>query len=196
MGLTIHYSGKFKADASLCNMIEEVKDIAEANEWRHHIFETEFPKKSPKKNSAEEKIYGIVFTPEGSETVHLTFLENRRMFGVYNLEFGKRLTEKEREKQYMFSLFTKTQYAGAETHKQIVHVLKYISRKYFSAFEVFDEGNYWDTEDPDILQQSFNRYNEILSHVSNVLENLPQKKGETVDEFITRMTNELKRKKK
>lgn len=37
MGLSIHYSGKFNKNASLSDLITEVKDIAETLKWNYKI---------------------------------------------------------------------------------------------------------------------------------------------------------------
>jgi len=48
MSITIHYNGRFNPEASLKNMIEEVKDIAETFNWEYHLFEQSFPEKLSK----------------------------------------------------------------------------------------------------------------------------------------------------
>jgi len=47
---------------------------------------------------------------------------------------------------FLYMLFTKTQYAGKETHKLIINMLRYISQKYFSAFNVKDDSLYWENK--------------------------------------------------
>ena len=42
MGLSIHYSGSFNRGASLIEMIEEVKDIAEIYKWKSTTMEEHF----------------------------------------------------------------------------------------------------------------------------------------------------------
>lgn len=194
MGLTIHYQGQFKEGASLSNMIDEVKDIAEVHNWKYHIFETEFPENSFSNPAIPKEVYGICFTPENCETVSLTFLSNGKMCAVYNiLEINN--TGADWEKEFMYYLFTKTQFAGIETHLLIVHLFKYLNKKYFADLKVTDEGGYWETEDENVLQQSFNRYNEIFAHVTNALENIPKLKGESIEEYFKRMLSDYKSKK-
>ena len=48
MGISIHYNGKFHKNAVLSDMIEEVKEIAEAMKWKYQIFEEAFPKTQKK----------------------------------------------------------------------------------------------------------------------------------------------------
>ncbi len=172
MGLTIHYNGKFNAKASLAGMIEEVKDIAEIYNWRYTIYESRFPAGSfdndsfPKgMDSHNENIYGIAFSPPECEPVLLTFLSNGRMSGPDHLKFFGH-SKDEVERKYLYMLSIKTQFAGSDIHKLIVHLLKYISKKYFKEFNVIDEGRYWETGDEQLLEETFKRYNDLLDSVS------------------------------
>jgi hypothetical protein len=40
-------------------------------------------------------------------------------------------------------LFTKTQYAGVETHMAMIRLIRYLDEKYFERFELHDESQYW-----------------------------------------------------
>lgn len=186
MGLTIHYNGKFNENASLPEMIEEVKDIAEIYNWQYTIYETQFPESSFDNDSYNENIYGITFSPPESEPVFLTFLSNGRMSGPAQLKYFDNSAD-ESEKKYLYMLSTKTQYAGSNIHKLIVHLLKYISKKYFKEFNVIDEGSYWETGDEKLLEDTFKRYNDLLDLVSFALENVPIKSNETFEEYFTRV---------
>ena len=190
MGLTIHYNGKFNKNASLSRMIEEVKDIAEIYNWQYTIYEDQFPADSFDNDSFNENIYGISFTPPESETVCLCFLSNGRMSGPAHLKyFGNSADES--EKKYLYTLSTKTQYAGSDIHKLIVHLLKYISKKYFKEFNVIDEGSYWETGDEKLLEDTFKRYNDLLDSVGFALENVPIKPNETFEEYFTRILGQI-----
>ena len=84
-------------------------------------------------------------------------------------------------------LSVKTQFAGWQTHLFIVHLLKYLSGKYFSELNVSDEGEYWETGNEEILKQNFSRYNNLLNSVSTAFETFPVNEGETMDNYIQRM---------
>jgi hypothetical protein len=186
MGLTIHYSGKFSRNASLSEMIEEVRDIAEIYNWDYHIFETEFPKDADKYDYYEDKVYGICFTPPECETVSLCFLSNRRMSSIANLKFFGN-SEDEAYKEYLYMLSTKTQFAGIDIHKLIIHLFKYLNEKYFEELKVIDEGYYWETGDEKILEQRFQEYNMLIDLVGSALENIPMKTTETFEEYFERI---------
>ena len=195
MGLSIHYSGSFNKNSSLPEMIEEVKDIAEIYQWEYTIFEEQFPSKSFGEISFNQNIYGICFSPPNCETIWLCFLSNGKMSSPMHLEFFSN-PRNEDERQYLYSLSTKTQYAGINIHKLIIHLLKYLSEKYFQNFTLNDEGEYWETGDEQLLQENFNRYNELMQTVSSALENIPMKTDETFEKYFERILKQIHIRKK
>lgn len=195
MGLSFHYNGRFNTKTSLKAMIEEVKDIAEIYKWPYHIFDDEFPAKSLGKTPYNQNIYGICFTPPGCETVDVCFLSNGRMSSAMHLKFYGNTTNKE-EAEYLYMLSVKTQYAGIETHKIIIHLLKYISGKYLLDFNVSDEGEYWETGDEELLQEIFTRYTNLIEGFTSSLENYPMKPGESFETYFMRLLQQLHKKNK
>ena len=190
MGLNINYSGSFKKDASLEAMIEEVKDISEIYEWKYTIANTHFPKNSFGKTEYDGKLYGISFTPPNSETISLTFLSNGKMCSGARLKFFSN-SDNENDKLYLNMLCSKTQYSGSTNHKIIIHLLKYLSQKYFQDFELTDEGNYWETEDESILEKNFKTYNDLVDGVANSVKNYPINTTESFTEYFERIMKML-----
>ena len=195
MGLTIYYSGSFNKNASLSEMIEEVRDIAKIYKWKYRIYEENFSRNSLGKETFNKKIYGICFTPPECETVSLSFLSNGKMSSSFRLKLYGNAVDEE-HKQFLYMLSTKTQFAGVETHKILVHLLKYLSKKYFSEFKVIDEGRYWETGDEKILKENFRQYNELLDGVSSAIQNFPMKSGEKMEEYFERVLKKVHLKKK
>jgi hypothetical protein len=194
MGLTIHYSGRFKfGEASLIGMIEEVKDVAIANKWDHYVFDQEFPAQLTSDDQHDGNLYGIMITPPESEAVSFSFLSNGRMCGVLQWHNWRESTKPE-EKEYLYSVFTKTQFAGPEIHKSIVHLFDHISKKYLKEFSVYDEGNYWESRDEAKLKESFDRHSFLINSFKSYLDEVPKEKGETLEEYILRMAELVKKK--
>jgi len=190
MGLSIHYKGNFKKEASLQEMIEEVKDIAEIYTWEYTIYETAFPQNSFTEEEYDGCLYGISFTPAKCETISLTFLSNGKMCSNSALAcFGN--SNNEKYKQYLYLLSTKTQFAGSTTHKIILHLLKYISQKYLNYFELSDEGNYWETESEAILEQNFKIYNDALNSFEISIKSHPINNNESFTEYFDRIIKTL-----
>ncbi len=190
MGLSIHYNGQFKEGASLSEMIEEVQDIAEIYKWKYNIYETDFPESSFGKPEYNQNIYGISFTPPECETVSIAFLSNGKMSSPVHLKFFGKKGSKPEEK-YLYMLSTKTQFAGIEVHKLIIHLFKYLSKKYLTEFNVTDDGQYWETGDEKVLQENFSRYNDLLDSFSNALENYPIEENESIESYFERLMREI-----
>ena len=191
MGLSIHYRGRIKKRASLHELIEEVADISRICKWKYYILETEFPKNNAGEKKYNEKLYGIFFTPEQCEPVCFTFLSNGLMNSLLHLEFP------EMRKEYKMTwVSTKTQFAGMQTHIHVVDLIRYISKKYLAAFEMNDEGYYWETKSKAKLKKRFDEYNCLMDAFADALENVPKKKGEDIEKFITRLAKRIHLKKK
>jgi hypothetical protein len=191
MGLSIHYNGKFNPQASLPEMIEEIEEIAQVFNWKYSIFKRDFPKLSfPDEHDGE--IYGISVSPAQCEPMWFTFLSNGRMSSPILLDVWGDATIPE-EAEYLYQLFTKTQYAGKETHMLVVNLARYISNKYFSSFNMSDEGQYWESNDEKILEGIFERYNMLLDAFVSTIRNEPIREGESIKSYFERIVNELNR---
>lgn len=186
MGLTIHYNGCFKEEGSLSEMIEEVKEIADVYKWEYMIYESNFPESSLRNADYNQNIYGISVVPPQCEPLYLCFLSNGRMSSYTNLKFWGRFDNDE-ESPYLTMLSTKTQYAGLEIHKLIIHLLKYLSEKYFRELNVIDETYYWETGDEKILEERFKLFESLLDQVWFGLNNFPKDDDETFETYFERL---------
>lgn len=115
------------------------------------------------------------------------------MCGPANLQLYGTPETKE-EERYLYMLFTKTQYAGIEIHKLIVHLFKYLERKYLLDLQVSDEGEYWETGDEKILEEAFKRYTALVENFTRSLENFPKEAGETYEGYFERLLKQMEEK--
>ncbi|WP_373494653.1 hypothetical protein [Aquiflexum sp.] len=183
MGITIHYQGKIKSPQLLPQLIEEVRDIAEENKWKYHIFESELPEEGFDKDSFEDELYGITFTPPECEMVDFTFLSSGKLCSVV----GKIYFEDEQNDIFIEWNSVKTQYAGPQIHIILVHLLEHIATKYLTDFKVIDEGEYWETRDEKLLGKKFDFLTGILRSMESNLEMIPKKPDEDLVEYIKRI---------
>jgi len=195
MGLSIHYSGDFKKGASLSTMIEEVRDVAELYNWKYNIYKDKFIKEAFGIKDYNKAIYGISFTPTNCETVSIEFLSNGKMSSLAHLKFFGKENERPQE-EYLYMLSVKTQFAGIEIHKLIIHLFKHLNEKYFINFKVIDEGQYWETGDEKKLQEIFTRYIDLLDSFSSSLEIYPRKNNESFEAYFVRLMNQIKKRRK
>lgn len=190
MGLSIHYSGSFNPDASLSAMIEEVKDIVDIYKWKYFVFEDTFPPDSSGLADYSEDIYGICFTPPDCETIDLCFLSNGKMSSISHLKFFGNSQNKEYQK-YLYMLSVKTQYAGVEIHKLIIHLFKYLEGKYLQDLVVHDEGHYWDTGDEILLRDTFKKYTDLIENFASSIEIYPKLAGESFEAYFARLLKQI-----
>lgn len=186
MGLSIHYQGYFKNAKDLPLMIEEVLTVAKANHWKYFIFENEFPNSTFTQKPDKEKLYGICVSPPECEMVSFSFLSNGKMCGVEKLQINKHVENIE-EDENLYYLHTKTQYAGIEIHKKIILLFDYLSTTYFEQFKLYDEGQFWETRDEQLLTTIFNRYTNLTESFQSSLENTPITPGESPEDYVLRM---------
>jgi len=94
MGISIHYSGRIDDKQKLPQLIEDVQEIASVHGWKTTVYEKEFREitstnlvqnQSEKRLKHDGKLYGIDFTPTGSEPVSIWFLCNRQMSSIMQL---------------------------------------------------------------------------------------------------------------
>ena len=192
MGLCIYYSGRIKDAESLPQLIEEVKDVATVYGWKYKVDECSFPNNTLDTQENLDSIYGISFTPPNCETISITFLSNGVMAcsaGI--LLFGN--SQNENERNNIFRLFAKTQYAGMATHAIIINLFRHLNSKYFTDFNMIDEGEYWETADENVLRKNFKAYDALLDNFCLSLQTFPVKDGEGMTSYFERLMKHVNR---
>lgn len=183
MGLSFHYKGALKNPLLLKNMIEEVADISQTNQWEFYVFEEAFPSDEFSVDSYTDSIYGIYFIPPSCDAVCFTFLSNGNMCAFYNFESSKAAIN-ELDDNY---IAVKTQFAGPEIHKQLIHIFDHLNKKYFENFDLTDEGNYWETKNEQLLKDTFDKHTNLIDGFDSLLENIPIGESETIEEYLIRL---------
>ncbi len=185
MGLSFHYSGTIKTKADLPLLIDEVETLAKTHKWEYQVFETRFHQnKHPYDNG--DCIYGISFTPPKSETVDICFAANGKMSSLLHQQMWKN-SDLPNAEDYMYLLSVKTQSAGMQVHSIIIDFFRYISKKYLKDFELTDEGEYWETNDLQVLKKQFGRYNKIMGSFQLGMESTPPKSKENLIKYLERI---------
>jgi hypothetical protein len=185
LDLGFFYSGSFSKDASLCEMIQEIKDIVGVNEWKCMEFEDTFPEDDlGGKYYDSETIYGISFTPANCDTIWLCFLSNGKISSPEHLElFG--YTEDEGKLSALCTMYAYTHIAGQKIHMQVLDLLRYLNKKYFSELDIKDLSNYWTSGDEETMKQTIKVHQEFEDGFQ-YSEDFPIQPGETEQDFWIR----------
>jgi len=168
MGLTFHYSGKIRDHKQIDMLVDEVTDLCKGLNWEYNILN-------------DDKIKGIVVGAPESEPLWFTFTPDGKTCNVVSLQYS------DPSEKYYSLCATKTQYAGAEVHMAMIKMLRYMSDKYYSEIEVYDEGEYWETGDEENLRKIFGRYSMIIDLFAQKLEQMERVPGETTDQLVDRI---------
>jgi hypothetical protein len=187
MGLSFHYSGSIANPEFLPELIEEVLDIAKIYGWKNSIYKTSFPNNSLSGvDDYSDEIFGVSITPPGCETINICFLSNGKMSSPSHLKFfGK--SNDQAESPFLYLISVKTQFSNPLIHATIIQMFKHLNNCYFSDFNFSDEGQYWETNDEEILKNNFAKNNAILSNFSLGLETLPMDANESFEDYFLRL---------
>ena len=132
-------------------------------------------------------VQGIHFQPhKESESVSLMFDQDGNLCNIISLTIGIGVKSK------FHWQFTKTQFAGPETHIQLIHLLSYLRKKYFKKMIIRDEGGYHPKKDKDTLAARMGFISNAINTVSDIFDN-SEFTGKTPDEIMQQMQEALNR---
>lgn len=154
MGITIHYKGKLNNPDLLNDLTDEMVAISKETEWKYELIDDKV-----------QYVKGIIMRPHiKSETFSLLFNKNLDLVSIAALSLG----ECNKEGPHVSSI--KTQYAPLEIHILVINLLKYLKNKYISDLEVFDDGNYWNTMDKNVLKKNMDFLASRIDMVGDILD--------------------------
>lgn len=165
MGLSIHYNGKLKDIALLPQLVEEVQDVCNVLNWKYQL-------------DNNDDIKGIWFSPPECEPFAFTFYPSGELVNKLYLRCNIEPAN---------TVSVKTQFAGVDVHMAATKLLRHLARRYFSVFNVSDEGRYWETDDEEILRKQFGLYNALLNAVAETLKDFNAEKGDRPERLADRL---------
>lgn len=181
MGVTIHYKGKLDTIENIESFCEEMEDIAKSMGWKHTIID--------KFDSSDKvPVKGIIIKPhKKSESLQLVTDKQGNLRNAFALEFASDDTT------LTYFNFIKTQFAPVEIHIAVIKLLKYIQQKYISNLDVYDEGDYWQTGDENILKKKIDFLNNAMEQLEDALKTVEFRENETADSVADKIEELLKK---
>jgi hypothetical protein len=137
MGVTIYFEGKLKTDKDFETIIKIATNFSIKNDLECLQFEESNKLLQRVKNEKDWDYRGL--------TKGIKIQPDSNSDPLW-LEF---------DKDYYIQEYCKTQFSETYIHIKIVELLKEIE-PYFERFIVTDEGEFWDTQNIDILNERFN----------------------------------------
>ncbi|WP_300565129.1 hypothetical protein [Flavobacterium sp.] len=133
MGVTIHFDGKLNNENDYQAVMKSATEFATKNEMEYAFFEEVDKLLLRVKDENEWDYQGM------TRGIRIQPHENSDPF---NLEF---------DKDNYIQEYCKTQFAPIETHIKLIEFLESI-QSHFDQFNVFDEGEYWETHNTEVLE--------------------------------------------
>jgi hypothetical protein len=187
MGLSFHYSGSIAEPKLLPELIEEVLDIAKIYGWESSTYKTSFSNCCLCGISEySDEIFGVSITPPGCETIFFCFLSNGRMSSPVHLKFYAKSEDRD-ENPFLYLISVKTQFSNPLIHATIIQIFRHLNQRYFSDFKLSDEGQYWETNNEEILKANFTKYDALLDSFHLGLETLPINANESFEDYFRRL---------
>lgn len=172
MGVTIHYQGRINDINLIDEATNELSDVSNELGWKCKIIDDE-----------ELILKGAYINPPVNCEA-LTFLFDKRSGILKNRSIFSGLDLDDEHHNYNS---TKTQYAPVEVHITIIKLLKYLKKKYISDLNVFDEGEYWETEDANRLKEKIEFLNEMMDVLEGELKKIPAEKNDTAESIADKI---------
>ncbi|HFA47804.1 MAG TPA: hypothetical protein ENJ95_02155 [Bacteroidetes bacterium] len=183
MGVTIHYRGRLRRPEDIQAITDELEDICCSAGWKYSLLDFREPEKG------DLPFRGIVLQPHPkSESIWMLFQDDGKMAHPFSYPSDS-------DPDGLPWSFTKTQFAGADTHMAVCRLLQYLAKRWFSVFEVFDEAEYYQTGDDRELRRQLGVINEAINALEKGLsEGPPLEEGESIEDRITKILEDLQRK--
>lgn len=143
MGITIHFEGRLKDEASLEAVLGLTKRFCDERSWPYEAINQPHVTLN---RVRDEKDWNYVGPTKGIE------VQPHENSEPFRLEFDKDLYVQE---------YTKTQFAPVDIHLGLVELLQQLA-PYFASLEVIDEGEFFETSDRATLEGHLNRCFELL----------------------------------
>ncbi|MDZ7759648.1 MAG: hypothetical protein U5L00_05280 [Desulfovermiculus sp.] len=174
MGTTIHYKGRLNDPAEIDAVTDFVQQRAVAKGWSWTHIDDDWD---------VEVDAQLVHTSEG----HLELTGHAGLKG-FSLDIDPKceavplLFDSSGNLRSVFSFFdpgsaeegdtiaVKTQFAPPEAHMQIIELLRELKRRFMVDLEVMDEGEYWETQDPALLEKKMAGLQRHIDFLSDALQ--------------------------
>jgi hypothetical protein len=142
MGLTIHFEGRLKSESSFSKLMRIALAFAKKHRFKYFVLDERDRGLLRLVNRKLVQYYGptkgIIIVPENCEPVIIEF-----------------------DRDLCVQHFCKTQHTDATMHIKLIDLITEIE-PFFQILHVFDQGEYWEKRDVNILQEKFIRAAELF----------------------------------
>jgi hypothetical protein len=188
MGLTIHYSGRIRNFFTISSLVDEVEDVCKTLQWDYQLWANNIADTDINLVSAQftpSHLNGISLNIKNCVPIFLTFLPDGRLCSPLDLMDQEIYPDE----SISYTISSKTQFAGFESHLTLMKIFYYLRTRYFVDLKIIDEGMYWETKDEKVLQRQFERYDLAMEIIEAALQDIKIFPGETAQSLSENWNN-------
>ncbi len=194
MRLSFSYSGRLLDAKTLPQFVHEVEDICNTLGWECTIYKSAFPDHQFV-NPANDQAYGLTFKPKGCDSVSLVFDSEGRIYNYFfkdmiqkhqsgevkvitvklNLDDDNSKPEISEElkpidiNKMVYQVSVNLQDEDTELYINVLELIRYLSEKYLTDFELNDDCEYWTTRNPEKLTGKLKEINMFMDTFKDFL---------------------------
>lgn len=204
MGITIHFSGRLNDLQEVHALMDDLIDISKTMQWEWNSLDEDWSKPASAKLSVSgtrAEITGhlglkgvLINIHPDCEPLQLYFDSK----GYLQTPISMVLLLEGKLKPGKPYTSVKTQFAPPDIHIAIINLLKFLKNRYISDLEVYDEGDYWETGDRELLmeriahiKQGMDILEEALNtmDVKNLDQYTPEEMAKLLEEILKKKLN-------
>jgi hypothetical protein len=172
MSISIHLSGRLKEFSLLPELLSDVAATCEAGGWEYDLVHASDP----------YPLEGIWFMPTGCDTISLTFTSDGKICHA-SMPSGGIPDEDGNYIVLAYSSSAGIQGIKAAAHLSLVQLFRKLKEKYFSEFQLIDEGNYWETQNDDELLKHFEEYDQAVKDTDELLKHMRENTNISINDI-------------
>jgi hypothetical protein len=202
MGITIHFKGRLNKLQEINSVMDDLIDISETMQWKWTSLDEDWDKPASAKLSVTD-LKAEISGHLPLKGVHINIHPDCESLQIYfdnegNLQtpVGMVLLLEGKINPENSYTSVKTQFAPPDIHIAIIKLLKFLKNRYISDLKVFDEGEYWDTGDRDLLIEKIAVITKKMDMVEAALNSvvLQELKNLSPEEMAKRLEEILRKK--
>ncbi len=176
MGITIYARGRIDSIGDIPRLIDEVKGIAEENDWEYAIIDDDFAVRpnaiftrrdsdGPAAIEGSLGLKGIIVSVDpGAESLAILFDRSGVLTDM--MQQVHWLDNNVRDERF---IACKTQFGSIDAHIRIIDLFDVLKKRYITDLVIDDEGAYWESRDCKFLAEKRAVLEHYIRHTERVI---------------------------
>ncbi len=171
MGVTLYYRGKLKSPENVTDLVAEMTDIANTMRWKYHTLDDPWDEEVTLALEHREGVANLTGNAGLKGIMVMAHPESENLSLLFDKEGVCRsllaMTDPPEKRDDW--AFTKTQFAGIDTHIRLVTLFEYVAARYMREWEIMDDCYYVEHRDRERSLQVFHTIDQAIDTLTEAL---------------------------